>query len=195
MVDETSLLSVARVKALRERQRLVDRRDGAAHGRLGLDALEGRKRPDDADLRKARQAGGGPGRSPWASSSPSRDPAHTQAGGRRIVENAAVQGPVVDVALEPPPFPRDGDRQHKATTRPASWRWSPPADGADAETHGGEEFSYVLAGRVKFLCEGYACAGGAGAPATASYFDACLAHRYLCADGEPCAAAVRLFAS
>jgi mannose-6-phosphate isomerase-like protein (cupin superfamily) len=56
-------------------------------------------------------------------------------------------------------------------------------DGADAETHAGQEFAYVLEGRVRFVCDGYAPV--VLEPGDSVYFDAVQAHRYLTIEGAP----------
>jgi transcriptional regulator with XRE-family HTH domain/quercetin dioxygenase-like cupin family protein len=103
-----------------------------------------------------------------------------QAGGRRIVERRGA-GPVVDV----------GSNLHRfLATEIAHKDYSPcvvevaaTGDGADAETHAGEEFTYVLEGRVRFVCGGYAPVILEAGDSV--YFDACQAHRYLCVDAAP----------
>lgn len=93
-------------------------------------------------------------------------------GGRRVV-NRQGSAPTVDF----------GDNMHHfLATDIASKDFCPclvevDATGGDSLGHAGEEFIFVIKGRVKFLCEGYA-------PIVLEvgdsvYFDATLAHRYL----------------
>jgi transcriptional regulator with XRE-family HTH domain len=97
-------------------------------------------------------------------------------GGRRVVERTG-SGPVVDV----------NDNLHRfLATDLAGKHYFPclievkaKGDGLDAEAHGGEEFSYVIAGRVRFHCEGYEPVELE--PGDSVYFDATLRHRYVCA--------------
>lgn len=101
-------------------------------------------------------------------------------GGRRIVERRGA-GPVIDC---------EDNFYHFLASEIASKHYSPcvvevkaNGAGADVEAHGGEEFSYVLEGRVRFICEGYA-------PVVLDtgdsvYFDASLPHRYLCTESGP----------
>jgi len=51
-----------------------------------------------------------------------------------------------------------------------------------AEGHAGEEFTYVLEGTIDFHCEGYAPTRLEAGDSV--YFDACLRHSYICAEGE-----------
>lgn len=100
-------------------------------------------------------------------------------GGRRIVERKGA-GPVVDV----------NDNLHRfLATEIAHKHYSPcvveiqaTGDGAGAEAHGGEEFTYVIEGRLKFLCEGYAPV--ILEPGDSVYFDASMTHRYLRAEDD-----------
>jgi transcriptional regulator with XRE-family HTH domain len=101
-------------------------------------------------------------------------------GGRRIVDRRG-SGPVVDVCNNLHEF---------LATDVACKHYFPclidvraTGDGADADAHGGEEFAFVIAGEVRFHCEGYE-------PVTLEvgdsvYFDASLRHRYLCAGTPP----------
>jgi mannose-6-phosphate isomerase-like protein (cupin superfamily) len=49
--------------------------------------------------------------------------------------------------------------------------------------HAGQEFDYVLEGRVRFVCEGYALV--ILELGDSVYFDAVQAHRYLTIEGAP----------
>ncbi len=103
-----------------------------------------------------------------------------RAGGRRIVERRG-SGPVVDVSSNQYRFLAT-EIAHKDYS-PCVVEVAATGDGADAETHAGQEFAYVLEGRVRFVCEGYA-------PVILElgdsvYFDAVQAHRYLTIDGAP----------
>lgn len=55
--------------------------------------------------------------------------------------------------------------------------------GMDGEAHGGEEFSLVIEGRVRFHCEGYEPV--VLETGDSVYFDAALSHRYLTAGEAP----------
>jgi transcriptional regulator with XRE-family HTH domain len=101
-------------------------------------------------------------------------------GGRRVVERAGC-GPTVDV--------RDNLHRFLATDLsqkhcfPCIIEVGAKGDGSDSEAHGGEEFALVLAGQVRFHCEGYE-------PVVLDlgdsvYFDAALMHRYLQASPSP----------
>ncbi|MGZ5948434.1 MAG: helix-turn-helix domain-containing protein [Caulobacteraceae bacterium] len=103
-----------------------------------------------------------------------------RAGGRRVVERGG-SGPVVDVSSNLYRFLAT-EIAHKDYS-PCVVEVAATGDGADAETHAGEEFTYVLDGRVRFVCEGYAPVILEAGDSV--YFDACQAHRYLCVDGEP----------
>jgi transcriptional regulator with XRE-family HTH domain len=59
---------------------------------------------------------------------------------------------------------------------------APSEDSQEAESHGGEEFVYVIEGVIEFRCEGYAPTRLQAGDCV--YFDAALRHRYLCAEGE-----------
>ncbi|HEY3948917.1 XRE family transcriptional regulator [Phenylobacterium sp.] len=177
MVDEKSLLS-ARVKSLRERRGWsiaeLARRTGVSvsmlwkvenaqttltYGKLGMLAA-GLEVPV-GEL--------------FANPGPSM-----RKGGRRVINHSG-SGPSVDV---------NSNLHHFLATEIASKHYSPcivdvraDGDGSDAETHGGEEFTYVLSGRIRFVCEGYATTVLEAGDSV--YFDAALAHRYLTLDGEP----------
>ncbi len=95
-------------------------------------------------------------------------------GGRGVVERRG-SGPVVDAC---------GNLHQFLATELAGKHNFPflievraEGDGADAEAHGGEEFSFVIEGRVRFVCEGYEAA--VLEPGDSVYFDASLKHRYL----------------
>ena len=99
-------------------------------------------------------------------------------GGRRIVDRRG-SGPVVDV--------RSNLHQFLATDLagkhyfPCLIEVRADGEGADAEAHGGEEFAFVIEGRVRFVCEGYEAVVLESGDSV--YFDAALRHRYL-RDGE-----------
>jgi transcriptional regulator with XRE-family HTH domain/quercetin dioxygenase-like cupin family protein len=99
-------------------------------------------------------------------------------GGRRVVDRRG-SGPMVDV--------RDNLHQFLATDLARKHNFPclvdvrADGDGADAEAHGGEEFSFILEGRVRFMCEGYEPV--VLEPGDSVYFDASLKHRYL-RDGD-----------
>jgi transcriptional regulator with XRE-family HTH domain len=100
-------------------------------------------------------------------------------GGRRVVERRGA-GPVIDVG---------SNLHHFRATEIVNKHYSPcivevlaGGQGTDGETHTGEEFTYVLEGRVKFFCDGYAPV--VLEPGDSVYFDASQRHRYLCVDGE-----------
>ncbi len=101
-------------------------------------------------------------------------------GGRRVVERRGA-GPVIDVG---------SNLHHFRATDIVNKHYSPciieifaTGDGEGAERHEGEEFTYVLEGRVKFICEGYAPV--VLEPGDSVYFDAAQAHRYLRVSEEP----------
>ncbi|MDT9598200.1 helix-turn-helix domain-containing protein [Sphingosinicella rhizophila] len=93
-------------------------------------------------------------------------------GGRRVV-NRKGSAPVVDFA---------DNLHHFLATDIASKDFCPCLIEVDATTeesmgHAGEEFTYVLKGRVKFICEGYAPVLLEAGDSV--YFDATLSHRYV----------------
>ncbi len=97
-------------------------------------------------------------------------------GGRRIVDRAG-SGPVVDVKNNLHRFlAAEIARKHYF---PCVIDVHAEGDGRDAESHGGEEFAFILDGRVTFHCEGYEPV--LLEPGDSVYFDAALLHRYLCA--------------
>lgn len=103
-------------------------------------------------------------------------------GGRRVIERRGA-GPVVDVL---------DNLHHFLATEIANKHYSPclvdvhaTGDSDGPEAHGGEEFTYVVEGRVKFLCEGYAPV--VLETGDSVYFDAAMAHRYLRADDDAAA--------
>ena len=101
-------------------------------------------------------------------------------GGRRIVERRG-NGPVVDVC----------DNLHRFLATDIAYKHYFPClidvratgDGLDAEAHGGEEFAFVIAGCVRFHCEGYEPVVLEAGDSV--YFDAALPHRYICASETP----------
>ncbi|MBB3695192.1 mannose-6-phosphate isomerase-like protein (cupin superfamily) [Sphingomonas sp. BK580] len=101
-------------------------------------------------------------------------------GGRRVIDRKGT-APTVDY--------RD-NLHHFLATEIASKHYFPCLvevsavdDAGAAEAHSGEEFAYVLDGRVELFCEGYAPV--VLSPGDSVYFDASLKHRYLTADGTP----------
>ena len=178
MVDEKALLS-ARVKALRQRRGWTvaetARRTGVSVSMLW--------KVENAQTtltygKLARLAAGL--EVPVSELFANPEPA-VRKGGRRIVERRGA-GPVIDC---------EDNLYHFLASEIASKHYSPcvvevraGGTGADVEAHGGEEFSYVLEGRVRFLCEGYAPVVLEAGDSV--YFDASLPHRYLCAEpGSP----------
>ena len=109
------------------------------------------------------------------------DPAPTiRKGGRRIVDRRG-DGPVIDVQNNLHRF-LAADLAHKHYF-PCVVEVGASGAGDDGDTHGGEEFALVIAGRVKFHCEGYE-------PVVLDegdsvYFDASMRHRYIRASEEP----------
>jgi transcriptional regulator with XRE-family HTH domain len=101
-------------------------------------------------------------------------------GGRRVVERRG-GAPVVDFA---------GNLHHFLATDIARKDYFPivvevhakPDDGLKPESHGGEEFAYVVEGQLEFICEGYAPARLQVGDSV--YFDASLKHRYLSVDDK-----------
>jgi transcriptional regulator with XRE-family HTH domain len=99
-------------------------------------------------------------------------------GGRRIVERRGA-GPEIDVQ----------DNLHRFLAADLAQKHFFPClvevrasgTGLDGEAHGGEEFSMVVEGRVRFHCEGYEPV--VLEEGDSVYFDASLRHRYLTADG------------
>jgi transcriptional regulator with XRE-family HTH domain len=102
----------------------------------------------------------------------------THKSGRRVVDRRGT-APVIDCS---------GNLHHFLGTGIASKHYFPcvievnaDGDGSDAEKHGGEEFAYVMDGRIELHCEGYSpVVLDAG---DSVYFDASLKHRYLRVDG------------
>lgn len=108
--------------------------------------------------------------------SPAEPPARKS--GRRVVDRRGT-APVVDCG---------GNLHHFLATEIASKHYFPcvievnaDGDGSDAEKHGGEEFAYVMDGRVELHCEGYSPV--VLETGDSVYFDASLKHRYLRVDG------------
>lgn len=107
-------------------------------------------------------------------------PVETQIGknGRRVV-NRRGTAPTVDFG---------GNLHHFLATEIANKHYYPclievnaAGDGSDAEKHGGEEFVYVIDGKVEMHCEGYAPLVLEAGDST--YFDASLKHRYISHEG------------
>jgi transcriptional regulator with XRE-family HTH domain len=95
-------------------------------------------------------------------------------GGRRIVDRAGA-GPSIDVQDNLHRFlAAEVARKHYF---PCLVEVAATGDGQDGESHGGEEFSMVLEGQVRFHCEGYEPV--VLEPGDSVYFDAALRHRYL----------------
>ena len=101
-------------------------------------------------------------------------------GGRRVVDRSGT-GPVIDVQSNLHRFlASDLAQKHYF---PCLVEVKATGDGSDSEAHGGEEFSLVIDGRVRFFCAGYE-------PVVLEvgdsvYFDASMPHRYLKAGDEP----------
>ncbi len=101
-------------------------------------------------------------------------------GGRRVVDRRG-SGPMVDVC----------DNLHQFLATDLAGKHNFPClidvraegDGSDAEAHGGEEFAFVIDGRVRFVCEGYEAV--VLEPGDSVYFDASLKHRYLRESAQP----------
>ena len=177
MADEKSLLSV-RVKTLRERRGWTiaetARRTGVSVSMLWK-VENAQTTLTYGKLAKLAAGLEVPVSELFASPEPT-----VRKGGRRVVERRGA-GPVIDC---------ESNLYHFLASEISNKHYSPcivdvraSGNGADAEAHAGEEFSYVMEGRVRFLCEGYA-------PAILEvgdsvYFDASLPHRYLCIDDSP----------
>jgi len=177
MSDETSLLS-RRVKALREERGWsiaeLARRTGVSVSMLWK-VENAQTTLTYGKLAKLAAGLGAPIGELFANPQPS-----VPAGGRRIVERRG-SGPVVDVSSNQYRFLAT-EIAHKDYS-PCVVEVAATGDGADAETHAGQEFAYVLEGRVRFVCEGYAPV--ILEPGDSVYFDAVQAHRYLTIDGAP----------
>jgi len=98
--------------------------------------------------------------------------------GRRVVDRRGA-APTVDCS---------GNLHHFLATGIANKHYFPcvievnaDGDGSDAEKHGGEEFAYVMDGRIELHCEGYSPVVLEAGDSV--YFDASLRHRYLRVDG------------
>lgn len=177
MADEKSLLS-ARVKTLRERRGWTIA-ETARRADVSVSMLwkveNGQTTLTYGKLAKLAEGLGVPVGELFAHPEPAM-----RKGGRRIVDRQGT-APVVDIR---------GNLHHFLATELAAKHNSPciievsaTEDGSDAEAHGGEEFSYVLQGRVKFNCEGYA--PSILETGDSVYFDASLPHRYLSAGAGP----------
>ena len=176
MIDEKLLLS-ARVKALRARRGWsiaeTARRAGVSVSMLWK-VENAQTTLTYGKLGKLAAGLGVPVGELFAASEPA-----TRKGGRRVVERRG-EGPVVDV----------NQNLHRfLATEIAEKHYSPclvdvQATGHEgAEAHGGEEFTFVLEGRIEFHCEGYAhVILDAG---DSVYFDASLRHRYMRVDDQP----------
>ena len=94
-------------------------------------------------------------------------------GGRRIVDRRGT-GPVIDVQQNLHQFlAADLAQKHYF---PCLVDVKANSDGSDGEAHGGEEFSLIIEGEVRFFCEGYEpVVLGVG---DSVYFDASMPHRY-----------------
>ncbi len=176
MVDEKALLS-ARVKALRERRGWsiaeTARRTGVSVSMLWK-VENAQTTLTYGKLAKLADGLEVPVSELFAPPEPA-----IRKGGRRIVERRGA-GPVIDC---------EDNLYHFLASEIASKHYSPcvvevkaGGDRADVEAHGGEEFSYVLEGRVRFLCEGYAPV--VLETGDSVYFDASLPHRYLRVEAE-----------
>ena len=100
-------------------------------------------------------------------------------GGRRVVDRGG-SAPVIDVQNNLHHFlAADLARKHFF---PCVVEVDATGPGLDGESHGGEEFSLVIEGRVRFHCEGYEPV--ILEPGDSVYFDAALRHRYLRASDQ-----------
>jgi len=178
MVDEKLLLS-ARVKALRT-QRGWSIAETARRADVSVSMLwkveNAQTTLTYGKLAKLAAGLGVPVGELFATSEPA-----VPKGGRRVVERRG-EGPVVDVKSNLHRFLAT-EIVHKHYS-PCIVDVQAAADnGEGAEAHGGEEFTFVIEGRVRFLCEGYAPV--VLETGDSVYFDASMPHRYLRADDGP----------
>lgn len=177
-VDDNKTLLSSRVKALRER-RGWSIAETARRAELSVSMLwkveNGHTELTYGKLAKLAAGLGAPIGELFA------DPAPVvRKGGRRVVERGGA-GPVIDVH----------DNLHRFLAADLARKHFFPcivevqASGSEeqAEAHGGEEFSLVIEGRVRFHCEGYEPV--VLEPGDSVYFDAALRHRYLTAGERP----------
>ena len=177
MVDEGALLSL-RVKTLRERRGWTiaetARRAGVSVSMLWK-VENGQTTLTYGKLAKLAAGLEVPVGELFANPAPAM-----RTGGRRVVDRRG-SGPVIDA----------GGNLHEFLATEVAGKHNFPClievradgDGADAEAHGGEEFSYVVEGRVRFVCEGYEAV--VLEPGDSVYFDASLKHRYLRDSDKP----------
>ncbi len=171
MVDEKMLLS-SRVKTLRERRGWTiaetARRAGVSVSMLWK-VENGQTTLTYGKLVKLADGLGVPVGELFSDPAPS-----LRRGGRRVVDRRG-SGPTVDVCNNLHQFlATDLAGKHNF---PCLIDVRAEGDGDDAESHGGEEFSFVIEGRVRFVCEGYEAV--VLEPGDSVYFDASLKHRYL----------------
>ena len=176
MVDEKALLS-SRVKALRERRGWsiaeTARRAGVSVSMLWK-VENGQTTLTYGRLAKLAAGLEVPIGELFANPVPSM-----RKGGRRVVERSG-SGPAVDVNSNLHRFlATDLACKHYF---PCLIEVNAKGDGQDGDSHGGEEFSFVVAGRVRFHCEGYEPVELETGDSV--YFDASLRHRYVCASKE-----------
>ena len=101
-------------------------------------------------------------------------------GGRRVVDRRGA-GPVIDVQQNLHRFlAADLAQKHYF---PCIVEVLSNSTGADGDAHGGEEFTLILEGEVRFFCEGYEPV--VLALGDSVYFDASLPHRYAKASEGP----------
>ena len=177
MTDDKSLLS-ARVKAIRERRGWsvseTARRAGVSVSMLWK-VENGQTELTYSKLVKLAAGLQAPIGELFADPAPA-----VRKGGRRVVDRNG-SGPVIDVQSNLHRFlAADLARKHYF---PCMVEVKATGHGLDGDAHGGEEFSLVLEGRVRFFCEGYE-------PVVLEvgdsvYFDASMTHRYLTAGEEP----------
>jgi transcriptional regulator with XRE-family HTH domain/quercetin dioxygenase-like cupin family protein len=177
MADDKTILS-ARVKALRERRGWsvseTARRAGVSVSMLWK-VENGQTELTYSKLVKLAAGLDVPVGELFADASPP-----VRKGGRRVIDRAG-GGPVIDVQANLHHFlASDLARKHYF---PCMVEVNATGDGSDAEAHGGEEFSMVIEGAVRFFCEGYeAVVLNVG---DSVYFDASMPHRYLKAADAP----------
>ena len=177
MMDDKSLLS-ARVKAIRERRGWsvseTARRAGVSVSMLWK-VENGQTELTYSKLVKLAAGLQVPIGELFADPTPA-----LRKGGRRVVDRSG-SGPVIDVQSNLHRFlASDLAQKHYF---PCLVEVKATGQGLDGDTHGGEEFSLVLEGRIRFFCEGYE-------PVVLEvgdsvYFDASMTHRYLTASEAP----------